>query len=1031
MFLANASTSRPIAVSCLLIALIGLGLNAYRKLSIENIPAVDIPYVAISTTWPGASPEDTEKDIARKIEDAVSGVDGLKHVESSCLENYTYTVCEFNLDVDVDTAAQDIREKLDAVLSELPADAERPIIQKIDINATAIANIFLAGDLPLDELYDYADNVIADRFSSIHGVGQVSLVGGNEREIWVELDRDRLAAAGLTTHDVASTLASSVLTIPGGRIRDHGTETSLQFDADYADFNDIASLNLAARDGSRLTVADLGSVRAASEEVRKNAFLDGQPGVLIQIVKKGEANVVSLVSELRRRYEDVAASLPGGMRLIWVSDEADFITASYRSTLVSIAQAIGLCALILLLFLANIRTTLVVAITMPVTFIISVFFMQLAGQTFNMVSLLALGLSTGVLVSNSIVVLESVVSRLETDPDPWTAARNGTNEVAVSVLASAGTNVVVMFPIAMMTSIAGRMLKPFAVTTLIVNLISILISFTLTPILSAILLRPASKTRDTALRRLGRRWAASFGRLGAAYVERFLRPVARRRRISIPILLLFVLAVWASFRFGAAGIGFNMLEPSDQSRIFVRVELPTSYDLAATTERIRDLSDRLRATLPDLVHMLVSVGKADSLSGQASEGVYMGQLELLFTPKTQRSWLIADKLPEIRRFLEAEPDLIASASTPSPLGGQEFSIQQVITGDDLQDLNAATLAARDACRDLPGIDFLDTTVRPDKPQLRVTPRRTVLDDLHLSPAAIGTILRANIDGIEAASYKHGDRTYDIRVKLREIPGRDQIRQFLLPTPSGLPITLETVADVSESAVQNLISRRDKRRATLLLGNTAAGASQSIVMDSMAQIIRNNHLLPPGYELAASGTSEMLTEIVPDFLEAILLAIFLTVLTLAAILESWSRPAEVLLTIPMALIGILWSLRLFGFNISIMVLLGCLMLIGIVVNPAILIVDQCGRNLAAHMSRREAMLAATAQQFRPVLMVFVASALGMLPIALSTGLGSENRTGIGWASTMGILAAGLLTLLLIPILCNLFTGKPPSRPPNAP
>ena len=1027
MFLSSASTRRPIAVTCLLLALIGLGANAFRKMSIENIPAVDIPYVAISTTWPGASPEDTEKDVAKKIEDAVSGVDGLKHVESSCLENYTYTVCEFTLDVDVDVAAQDVREKVDGILSDLPSGAERPVIQKIDINATAIANIFLTGDLPLDQLYDYADNILADRFSSIHGVGKVELIGGNEREIWIELDRDRLAASGLTAQDVATTVAGGILSVPGGRIREADSETSLKFDAEYTDVADIASLNLIARDGARLSVADLGTVRSASEEIRKLATLDGRSGVLLKVVKKGEANVVELVSDLRRRFDELAADLPGGMSLVWVSDEAAFITESYHSTLLSIAQAVGLCALILFFFLANLRTTLIVAITMPVTLAISVYFMQVLGQTFNMVSLLAMGLSTGVLVSNSIVVLESIVSHLETASDPWTAAREGTDEVAVSVLASAGTNVVVMFPIAMMTSMAGRMLKPFAITTLIVNLVSILISFTLTPILSALVLRAAARKAPGPLARFGRRWAASFEAAGHLYADRVLRPIARRRRLSIPIVLLFAAAVWASFHYAGAGLGFNMMEPMDQGRIFIRAEMPTYSNLDATAARLDAIAARLRETLPDLEHVLVSAGKADSMSGQASEGVYMGQIELFFTPKTERAWRIQNKIPEVRDLLSDEPGVRISVSTPSALGGQQFTIEETLSGDDLDTLNAVATSVRDTCASLPGVDFLDTTVRDPKPELRIVPRRAALDDLRLPPAAIGTIIRANVDGIEAATYRHGDRTYDIRVKLAEQPGADQVRQFLLPTPSGRAIPLETVADVQSSRVQPQIYRHDKRRAAVLIGDTAPGASQSIVKQEMYDAIAAARLLPPGYSIGSAGTSEMLGEIVADFLEAILLAIFLTILTLSAILESWTRPAEVLLTLPMALVGILWTLWFFGFNISIMVLLGCLMMIGIVVNPAILIVDQCGRNLAARMSRREAMLAATGQQFRPVLMVFIASALGMLPIALSSGLGSENRAGIGWASTMGIFVAGLLTLLVIPILYNLFTGKPRYRP----
>ena len=360
------------------------------------------------------------------------------------------------------------------------------------------------------------------------------------------------------------------------------------------------------------------------------------------------------------------------------------------------------------------------------------------------------------------------------------------------------------------------------------------------------------------------------------------------------------------------------------------------------------------------------------------------------------------------------------------MGGQNFDIEQNYSGDDLETLDAIALNVQASCRDPPDVGFLDTTVRDTKPELRVVPKRTVLADMGVSPALLGSILRGNVNGIEAGSFKSGDRSYDIRVKLAEIPGKDQIRQFLLPGANGRPVPLETVADVEDARVRTQIYRVDKRRTVKVLGATKPGSSMSVADSEMTRVIEENRILPPGYERSASGMAEMLGEVVADFLEAIILAIFLTLLTLSAILESWSRPALVLLTIPMALVGVLWSLMWFGFNISIMVLLGMLMLIGIVVNAAILIVDQTAQNLKAGMGRREAMFNGVVEQFRPVVMVVLASALGMLPLALSQGIGSENRVGIGTASVFGILVAGALTLILIPMIWVFFSRKSPRQ-----
>lgn len=1018
MFLATASTRRPIAMSCLLIALVALGLNSYRKLSIERMPSVDIPFLAIVTTWVGASPEDIEKDVAKPIEDAVAGIDGLKHIESSCMDNVSQIALEFDLRVNIDAAAQDVREKLDAVLARLPSDADRPVIQKINLNAQPIANLFLSGAAPLDELYDYADHVLADRFATVPGVGEVQVVGGNRREVWVELDRDRLAAAGLTTQDAAAALRRGVLALPGGRIREAGHEYSVRFDAEYQDVAEIENLEIANRDGARLRLGDLGTVRLATREIRQRAILDGEPGVVIKIVKKAEGNIVSVVREARRRFEELRRQLPGGMELRWVSDEAAIVQASVDSAIAAVWQAVLVCALVLFLSLFNIRTTLIVAIAMPITILISLFFLRLAGQTLNLPTLLAIGLSTGVLVANSIVVLENIVEKMETMDDRWAAARAGASEVGVAVLASAGTNVIVMLPIAMMSSLAGRMLTPFAIATLLVNAASLFISFTLTPILSALILQPASRRRDNVLSRFGRRWDSGFSAAGERFAAT-LRRIAAKKRYNLPIVLGFAALFLLTMRFGGGRLGFSFSETADDGRLFIRVEMPPYYDLERTTRRLEGIQAQLLG-YSDIEHVLTTVGRATAMSGQATEGVYLGQIELFFKPKTQRAWRMPDRLAEIRERLRAETDAHISVSVPGIVGGQTFQIDQNLSGPDLDVLNETALAIRAAVRDRPGVGLLETTVRDPKPEIRVAPNRPVLSDIGLSPAALAAIVRGNIEGIEAANYKRGDRTFDIRVKLAEREGKDQIRQFLLPGADGRPIPLENVAEVLDSRALVQIYRYDRQRTVKILGDLAPGATMSQVGADIARTVAERNLVPAGYTLGAAGMVERLGEIVADFGEAILLATFLTLLALAAILESWSRPGWVLLTLPMALIGVVWALVLSGSAITIFVLLGMLMLIGVVVNPAILIVDTMARHLKEGVHRREAMLTAMVEQFRPVLMVTLAAGLGMLPMALGRGIGSENRAGIGLASVAGVLVAGFLTLSVLPLIYTLFT-----------
>ncbi len=1022
MFLASASTKRPIAMSCLLIALIILGINSFRKMSVEDMPSVDIPYITIMTTWVGASPEDVEKDISKHIEDAVSGIDGLKHIESVNLENFCNVVLEFNMGVDVDVAAQDVREKLDAVLTDLPSDADRPVIQKINVNASSVAQVFLTGDSPIDDIFDYADNKISDRFSAIRGVAQVDVIGGNEREVVVALDREKLSAAGLTTADVVSALQSGIVNIPGGRILDRGMEYSVRFDAEYSTIEDIGTIDVAARNGMRLTINDIGTVRQSTKEVRERVIVDGKQGVLLKVIKKAEGNSVAVVNAIRTRFEELQSELPRGMELVWVSDESSNIQSSVDSAIESIWQAILVCAVILFVFLVNLRTTVVVAITMPVTIIVSLFFMQMAGQTLNTVTLLAIGLATGVLVSNSIVVLENVVSKMDDTDDKWQAACDGTSEVAISVLASAGTNVVVMFPLALMSSLTGKMLAPFAVTTLIVNAVSIFISFTLTPILCAVILKSRRERKDTVFSRIAGNYNTGFTRLSARYAV-FMRRFVDNRVLNVVISVAFFVFFFWSMKSAGGKVGFTFFEQEDLGRAFIRVEFPPYYDLEKTQARLDKIQARMM-DFSDIVHVVTTAGKADSSSGQANEGVYMGQIELYFKSKLEREWKMNDRLQEIRRRLAEETDCLASASVPGKMGGQSFQIDYTIMGDDLAELETSATSIKNAALStIDEISQLDTTVRDTKPELRVLPKRTVMADMGFPAASLGTIIRGNIDGIEAANYKRGDRTYDIRVKLAEIEGREQIRGFMLPGVDGKPIPLETVAEVAETRMPLMIYRYDKQRAAKLLGDLVPGATMYVVQTKIEKLANEGGFLPPGYTMNTGGMNEMMGEMIADFGEAIILATILTILTLCAILESWSRPALVLLTLPMGLIGVMWSLVMTHKAMTVFTLLGILMLIGIVVNAAILIVDRMGQLMKEGMAPRVAMIAALRDQFRPVLMVILASGLGMLPIALNTGIGSENRAVMGVASLGGILVAGILTLTVLPLIYTLFAkGK---------
>ena len=1010
MFLSNASIRRPVAMCCLLIALTLLGLNSWRKMGVELLPRMDVPYVTVVTVYPGASPADIEVDVAGRIEDAVSSVDGVKHMTSLCMENAAQTFIEFELGVDVNVAASDVREKIDQELSKFPAGVEKPIVLKFNLNASPVATMALSGDAPLDELYDYADDSIRDRLSVVYGVANVELIGGSEREVQVLLDRGALSAAGLTTMHVVRALQQGVSTMPAGRLRDSGSEYAVRFDAEYDSVRDIANLQVAGAGGARRYLGDLGSVVMGAQERRQAALIDGSPCIGIRVVKKADANAVKVVEAVRAEMERLRPGLPGGMDLAWVTDSGAFIKASVDSTTSNIFAGIILTACILFAFLFNVRSTFVVAITMPVTVIISIFFVQLMGFTLNISTLLGAGLSVGVIVTNSIVVLESILGHFNRSGDAWAAARDGASEVGVAVIASAGTNVVVLLPIGLMGSMIGLFFRPFAITAFLVNAVSLFISFTLTPILCAVLLRKSAGAGFFA--RAERRVSAMLDRAAGGYAS-FLRRIARRRAtcalaLAAPVLLLVV-----SLRVGA-GIGFSFMPDMDRGEATVKLEYPTRQGLAETVARVRQVEETLRA-IPGVRHTYANVGKVESILGQSSEGVYLAQVTVMFPGKTERSESIHSIVADLRRRMSAYPGAIVTVGIPDVVAGQKMPVEIEIAGDDIPELERTALRVRDAARAVPGILEPDALVREGKPELSIVPARAILADMGAAPSDMALMMRANLEGLTAATFRSGSRTYDVRVKLAEREGKRQVAEFEVPVTPERSLILSGLAGVEERKSPVQITRVDKRRVIKLFANLSPDLALGAAVERVTAAVDAAHILPAGYSLAFRGDYERMEESVIAFAEAGILAVLLTYLTLAAVLESFTRPFLIMTTVPLGLIGIIWALYLTGTNADMFALLGGVMLIGIVVNMAVLILDHMQALVTKGVDRREAMLHAVSGEFRAVLMITLAAVLGMLPFALSSGLGGELYVGIGVASVGGILISAILALLVIPLL----------------
>ena len=1030
MFLSNASIRRPVAMTCLFIGLTLLGVNAYRKMTLEVMPKVDIPYITIVTVYPGATPEEIETDIAKRIEDEVSSISGLKHVTSMCLENVCQTLLEFELEIDVDIAATDVREKLDLIRNEFPQGVEDPKVIKFDINAKAVLSMALTVDRGVDELFDYADNDLRDRLSVLPGVASVELEGGSEREVQILVDREKLAARGLTSLNLVQAIEEGVRTIPSGRVRAHGTEYSVKFDADYQDIAPIGDIEVSGKDGQRTYIKDVAELRMGTEELRQVAHVDGRPAIAIRVIKKSEANAVKVIDGVRKALDELQKELPGGMELVWVTDDGTFTRAMVTDAWSNVLQGILLTGLILFLFLHNLRTTLIIVVTMPLTIVVGFFFMNMAGFSISAPTLMSIGMSVGILVTNSIVVLEAIVKRLDEGLPPKEAARVGAGESFIPVLASAGTNVVVLFPIAVMPGMVGLFIKPFALTMVIVTAVSLFMSFTLTPMLAGLILKPSKKGSPSLLTLPGRLWDRAFDFVADSYLGQ-LRFFERHRFAALIFLVLIVGVFMHSLKVGGT-LGSSMGADPDRGEVFVKLEYPTNYDLARTVASVKVIEDTLRSSLPYLRHTLTTVGKVQGgMIGQTSEGVHLAQILLRFNERTERPETLEDIMNMIREEIADFPGAIATLSIPGFTGGQEADVEFEICGPELDVLDRLAVEALNTAATMPGFQDPDTTTRPGKPELRITPNRAVLADLDFAPAMLGMALRGNIEGITAGTFKREARNYDIVVKFAEQEGKDQVRDFLFPAAPGRPMALTNIGSVEEAISPVQITRLDKQRMAKFFSNLDPTLPLGTAAEKLATAFDERIDLPPGYSHRFGGVYEIMTEGMTALGEAGLIASMLVILMLAALLESFKQPILILVTLPLGLIGVFYSLAWGGYGMSVFTMMGVVMLIGILVNNAILIMDQFNVHVREGVSRHAAMITAAREEFRPVIMITLAAVLGMLPMAFGKGIGAEMRNDIGLASAGGILISGALTLYVMPILYDFFTRKPKTRPGGEP
>ena len=1017
MFLAKVSINRPVMTTMGIMVFLIFGLLAYFTLNLNLQPDVEIPYVTISTVYPGAGPKEIEVLISKKIEESVSTISQIERVESYSLDGLSIVIIEFKMKKNVDVANQEVKDKVDEIINDLPDDAELPIVQKVDLKSFPVVDVVLSGNLDPRELYEIADKTLKDRFSQIEGVAKVDITGGQEREIRVVLDNKVAFENNISLPQLLGILKAYNMDIPGGYFKIRDQEYTVRLKGEYADVATMKNMQVPTPFGPK-KLQQFAQVLDAGKDIRQRAvYFDNitkekdENVVRMGIVKSAEGNVVKVADGIRAALPDIQASLPQGTNLEIVNDESDFVKSSVNDTMSNVYLGVLFTAIVLLIFLHDLRSTIIVALSMPTSIISTFFLLKASGLSLNMMTLMGLSVSVGVLVANSIVVIENIFRYKSLGKKNKEAAFKGTSEVTVAVLASTLTNLVVFLPIANMSSLVGQWLKELALAAVFATIFSLIMSFTLTPMLASIILPEVKKKKN----RLAR-WFERMEEKQTNMYKDMLAWILKNKKIS----LLTVLGAFAVFLivmmiFGPK-LGFEFMSPMDDGKIRVEVELPEGYNLDATANVLDEIERRVQKH-KEITHILTDLGKVSDLD----IGTNMAAMNIQLVDVKQRETGIQDMVSVFVKELADIPNAKIKVDLGSHVGGPGAQIQFYLLGQDLDKLEVLKNEIMAKIKDVPGLINLDQTSRAGKPEITVFPDREKVVEAGLTVSDLALTLRSSVEGIESSKYREYGNEYDITVTLNDNSVRtpEDIGNITVVSPIAGAMRLSQVADVKFTRGYTKILHRDKFTTISFTGSPAKGVPLGNVTTEIGNRLATINF-PPGYSIKWGGNVRMMNDMIADMIFAFFLAVLLTYMLLAAILESFWQPVMIMLTVVLAMIGVILSLYITNIAFSITSLMAIIMLIGIVVNNAILILDYTNqlRREQGYLPK-DALLEACPTKLKPQIMATTAIILGMLPLALGIGdAGKEMRIPLGVVAIGGLLVSTVLTLFVIPAFYNL-------------
>lgn len=1014
MWLTRISVKYPVFTIMMMFCLMVLGLASWQRMGVEEFPDVDFPFVVVYTNYPGASPETVESEITKKMEDQINTISGLKQVTSQSSEGLSTIVAEFNLDISSSVAAQDVRDKISPVTSQFRDEVQDPIVERYDPTTSPIMSIvFESNNMSLRDLSSYLDQRIIPQLKTVAGVGTVNLLGDAQRQIRIQVNPQKLQSFGIGIDQVINTLKAENVDIPGGTLKQPNSELVVEIKSKIIHPFAFGDLIVANKNGAPIYLKQVATVEDSQAEMETSAFLNGKSAVAVDILRSSDSNVIDVVDNMYQTLDDVNAQLPQGTTAKVVVDTSKGIRGSIKDVARTIIEGAVLAILIVLLFLGSFRSTVITGLTLPIALLGTLAFIWAFGFTINMMTLLALSLSIGLLIDDAIVVRENIVRHADMGKDHVSAALDGTKEIGLAVLATTLTIVAVFLPVAFMGGIIGRFFYQFGVTVSIAVLISMFVSFTLDPMLSAHWAEKHNPNKKpNRVERFFSWISGKIDRLNIHY-EKLLK-------LALKFRLLTLLIAVASL-FGALGlskfVGTEFVPVPDKGEIRIKFETPVNASLEYSQAKLQQVD----AIIRQHPEVKVTYGSINSATDRGKNHV---SIRVSVTPRSERTQTLSDLNNEFRDRLKSVAGITVTsvASADEVVSGGKKPVMISIKGPDLDELQKISDRFMAEIAKVDGIVDLESSFKEPKPTLNVQINRVLASDLGLSVNQIANVVRPLIAGDDVTSWQdENGETYDVNLRLTEDQRRlpSDVQNMYLSSQktdadnNTILIPLASVAKFEETLGASQINRRDLSREILIEANTSGRPTGDIGADITK--IQQDFKLPVGYSFDTQGSNKDMAESAGYALTAITLSIVFIYIVLGSQFNSFIHPAAIMASLPLSLIGVFLALFLFNSTMNLFSIIGIIMLMGLVTKNAILLIDFIKKAMDKGTSRYDAIIEAGKTRLRPILMTTSAMVMGMVPLALGLGEGGEQSAPMAHAVIGGVITSTLLTLVVVPVI----------------